>query len=128
MHDYWIVKTDSLGNIQWQNTIGGYDYDYLYSIKQTSDNGYILGGYSQSDSSADKTENNIGGWDYWIIKTDSVGNIQWQNTIGGSDNDWLKSIIQTSDGDYLLGGYRFQIFQVIKLKIVWVVGIIGLYL
>ncbi|MBK9424782.1 MAG: T9SS type A sorting domain-containing protein [Bacteroidetes bacterium] len=104
LHDYWIVKTDSLGNIQWQNTIGGYDYDYLYSIKQTSDNGYILGGYSQSDSSADKTENNIGGWDYWIIKTDSVGNIQWQNTIGGSDNDWLKSIIQTSDGDYLLGG------------------------
>lgn len=104
LQDYWIVKTDSLGTIQWQNTIGGYDYDYLYSLQQTSDNGYILGGYSQSDISADKTENNIGGWDYWIIKTDSLGNIQWQNTIGGSDNDWLKSILQTSDGNYMLGG------------------------
>jgi hypothetical protein len=102
--DYWIVKTDSLGNIQWQNTIGGYDFDYLYSIQQTSDGGYILGGSSSSNISSDKTENTNGLEDYWIVKTDSVGNIQWDNTIGGSNDDELYSIQQTSDKGYILGG------------------------
>lgn len=102
--DYWIVKTDSLGNIEWQNTIGGSLYDYLYSIKQTQDGGYILGGMSCSNISGDKTETCLWYGDYWIIKTDSLGTIQWQNTIGGNGSDELFSIVQTSDGGYLLGG------------------------
>src|SRR6185295_16949964 len=56
------------GNIQWQNTIGGNYVDHLRSIQQTTDGGYIVGGHSQSNISGDKTENCIGGWDYWIIK------------------------------------------------------------
>ncbi len=103
-HDYWIVKTDATGQIQWQNTIGGNDHDYLFSIQQTADAGYILGGYSKSVASGDKTENNCGGLDYWIVKTDSIGNIQWQNSIGGSANDELWCIQQTSDRGYILGG------------------------
>jgi hypothetical protein len=105
--DYWVVKLDSSGNIMWQNTIGGDDEDELFSVIQTSDGGYLLGGYSYSDVSGDKTENNLGWYytpDYWIVKLDSVGNIMWQNTIGGDDNDELYSVIQTSDGGYLLGG------------------------
>ncbi|MFI5220031.1 MAG: T9SS C-terminal target domain-containing protein, partial [Bacteroidia bacterium] len=102
--DYWIVKTDPSGNIQWQNTVGGNSEDELYSVQQTSDGGYILGGWSQSHISGDKTEDLIGGSDYWIVKTDSLGNIQWQNTIGGNDFDWFYSIKQTSDGGYILGG------------------------
>ncbi|MBK9425746.1 MAG: hypothetical protein IPN54_16785 [Bacteroidetes bacterium] len=98
--DYWIVKTDSLGNIEWQNTIGGSLYDYLYSIKQTQDGGYILGGMSCSNISGDKTETCLWYGDYWIIKTDSLGTIQWQNTIGGNGNDALFSLVQTSDGGY----------------------------
>jgi hypothetical protein len=55
------------------------------SIQQTSDGWlFILGGYSASGISGDKTENCLGGYDYWIVKVDSQGNIQWQNTIGGS--------------------------------------------
>ncbi|MBK7886634.1 MAG: T9SS type A sorting domain-containing protein [Bacteroidetes bacterium] len=104
-NDYWIVKTDSTGNVQWQNTIGGSSSDILYSINQTTDEGFILGGYSLSNITGDKTENNLGGRDYWIVKTDSTGNIQWQNTIGGSSNDQLQSIKQTTDGGYILGGY-----------------------
>jgi hypothetical protein len=104
-YDYWIVKTDSLGNIQWQNTIGGEAFDELYSIVQTIDGGYILGGMSNSNISGEKTENSNNEGDYWIIKTDSLGNIQWQNTIGGSDTEYLKVISQTSAGSYLLGGY-----------------------
>ena len=85
--DYWIVKTDSSGNIQWQNTIGGSGYDALVAIQQTSDGGYILGGQSQSNISGDKTENCLGGRDYWIVKTNATGVIQWQNTIGGDQDD-----------------------------------------
>ncbi|MBL0095584.1 MAG: T9SS C-terminal target domain-containing protein [Bacteroidetes bacterium] len=103
--DYWIVKMDSAGSIQWQNTIGGDDTDVLRAIQQTSDGGFILGGYSKSSNSGDKTENCWGVTDYWIVKTDSLGSIQWQNTIGGSLTDVLQSIIQTSDGGYILGGY-----------------------
>jgi hypothetical protein len=103
--DYWIVKTDSIGTIQWQNTIGGNQYDLLYAIQQTSDGGYILGGNSNSDISGDKTENNLGYYDYWIVKTDSIGTIQWQNTIGGISWDYFRSIYQTADGGYFLGGF-----------------------
>jgi Secretion system C-terminal sorting domain len=107
-YDYWIVKTDSLGNIQWQNTIGGNSWDDLYSLQQTNDGGYILGGYSQSNISGDKTENRIGDDDYWIVKTDSLGNIQWQSTIGGGLSDILTSIEQTTDDGYILGGYSLS--------------------
>ncbi|MFI5218044.1 MAG: T9SS type A sorting domain-containing protein [Bacteroidia bacterium] len=103
--DYWIVKLDALGNIQWQNTIGGSNHDDLYSISQTVDGGYICGGLSTSDISGDKTENSLGNADYWLIKLDAVGNIQWQNTIGGNNNEYLYSIIQTSDGGYVCGGH-----------------------
>ncbi|HMT27931.1 MAG TPA: T9SS C-terminal target domain-containing protein, partial [Bacteroidia bacterium] len=103
--DYWIVKTDSTGTIQWQNTIGGGVEDALYSITQTSDGGYILGGHSDSNIGGDKTENSRGGFDYWIVKTDSAGVIQWERTIGGSGPDFLKCLVQTSDGGYILGGY-----------------------
>jgi hypothetical protein len=108
LEDYWILKTDSLGNIQWQNTIGGSDWDRLHSIKQTLDGGYILGGYSRSNISGDKTEISLGDFDYWILKTDSFGNILWQNTIGGSGGEILYSIQQTSDGGFLLGGNSYS--------------------
>ncbi|HKR03153.1 MAG TPA: T9SS type A sorting domain-containing protein [Bacteroidia bacterium] len=103
--DYWIVKIDSMGNVQWQNTIGGNGDEYFFDLKETTDGGYILGGSSISDISGDKTENHLGQYDYWIVKTDSLGNIQWQNTIGGSKNDNLTSIEQTKDGGYILGGF-----------------------
>jgi hypothetical protein len=104
-YDYWIIKTNSLGDIQWQNTIGGSGDDALYSVSQTSDGGYILGGWSDSNISGDKTENSIGLFDYWIVKIDSLGDLKWQNTIGGNGTDNLSSIKQTSDGGYVLGGY-----------------------
>src|ERR1041384_3081915 len=79
--------------------------DNLKSIQQTIDGGYILGGSSTSFISGDKTENSNGGNDYWVVKIDSTGHIQWQNTIGGNGEDILNSVQQTSDGGYILGGY-----------------------
>lgn len=102
--DYWIIKLDTSGNIQWQNTIGGSGIDLAYSITQTQDNGFVVGGYSTSGISGDKSELSVGGADYWIIKIDSVGQIQWQKTIGGSNDDVIFSTKQISDMGYILGG------------------------
>ncbi|MBK9555005.1 MAG: T9SS type A sorting domain-containing protein [Bacteroidetes bacterium] len=95
-------------DIEWQNTIGGNKEDVIYSCKKTLDGGFILGGTSTSASSGDKSENNMGlsaTTDYWIVKTDAAGNIEWENTIGGNKDDVLRDVIQTADGGYLAGGY-----------------------
>ncbi len=102
--DYWVVKLDITGAIQWQNTIGGNDYDFFTLLQQTSDDGYIVGGFTKSNISGDKTENSHGKEDFWILKLDTIGNIQWQKTIGGSEYDRLNTLIQTADGGYILGG------------------------
>ncbi len=98
--DYWVVKFDSLGSIQWQNTITGSLEDYLWSLEPTIDGGFIVGGYSFSDSSYDKSENCKGGEDYWIVKLDSSGNILWDKTIGGAGYDIHCQVHQTPDGNY----------------------------
>lgn len=103
--DYWLLKLDSNGSIVWQKAFGGSLVDRLEATLQTADGGYILGGYSNSPASGNKTENSQGGSDFWIIKLDSDGNITWQNTIGGSDSDVLRDLIQTTDGGYLAAGY-----------------------
>lgn len=103
--DYWVVKLNSTGTIMWQNTIGGNGHDQLTCLNQTLDGGYILAGYSNSGISGDKSEANLGGYDYWVIKISPIGNIQWQNTIGGSGEDILFSVEQTIDGGYIIGGW-----------------------
>ena len=102
--DYWIVKIDECGTKEWDQSYGGTNGDVLSQVKQTSDGGYIIGGYSTSGISGNKTESLIGSNDYWVVKTDNLGNIEWQNTIGGTSVDELKSIDQTSDGGYILAG------------------------
>ena len=106
--DYWVVKLDNSGNIEWQNTIGGTNTDYLVTAHQTADNGYILGGYSISTLSGDKTEATIGVYDFWVLKLNTTGSILWQNTIGGNSTEYLRSIEQTTDGGYILGGPSYS--------------------
>ncbi len=102
--DYWIVKLDSKGNVAWQKTYGGRYSDLLRSLEQTKDGGFILGGYSNSPESGDKTVASIGIGDYWVIKTDELGVIEWQNTYGGSGDNQLYVIHQTEDEGYIVGG------------------------
>ncbi|MCK9289985.1 MAG: T9SS type A sorting domain-containing protein [Bacteroidales bacterium] len=100
--DYWIVKLDDAGNLQWQKSLGGSSTEVAYSIQQTSDGGYIVAGESSSND-GDVTKNH-GESDCWIVKLDHIGNIQWEKSLGGSENDWASSIQQTSDGGYIIGG------------------------
>lgn len=103
--DFWFVKVDpSTGAMVWQETFGGNFGDLGIAFHETEDGGYILGGYSSSSISGDKTESSRGGDDYWIIKLDANRNIEWEKTYGGNGIDRLSSIVQTEDGGYLLGG------------------------
>jgi len=100
--DYWVVKLDGNGNIQWQKALGGSEGDEALSIQQTSDGGYIVAGETYSNNG--NVSGNHGGEDAWIVKLDRDGNIQWQKSLGGSNDDWAKSIQQTSDGGYIVAG------------------------
>jgi hypothetical protein len=107
----FLNVTFSFGQqIIWQNSIGGSNLDGLRAVKQTYDGGFILGGLSASSISGDKTENNQDttglalSYDYWVVKVNSLGIIQWQNNIGGFCTDNFNNIIQTPDGGYLCGG------------------------
>jgi hypothetical protein len=106
--DYWLLKVDSIGNYVWDKTIGGSGDDYLRSLTKTKDGGYILGGYSKSNASGEKTENSRGYEDYWVVELDSLGKIQWDKTIGGENEDFLRSIKEIEKNRYALGGTSYS--------------------
>ncbi|WP_345243561.1 PKD domain-containing protein [Nibrella saemangeumensis] len=105
LNDYWVVKLDANGAKVWDKTFGSGGDDYLTSLQQTTDGGYLLGGSSPSKASGDKTENGKGEYDYWVVKLDASGTKVWDKTIGGDNEDILASLQQTTDGGYILGGY-----------------------
>ena len=96
-HDIFLIKTDASGNLQWAKTYGGTNYDYAYSVQQTSDGGYIVAGLTTSFGAS--------GYDIFLIKTDGNGNIIWAKTYMGIYEDGAYYVQQTSDGGYILTGY-----------------------
>jgi hypothetical protein len=102
--DYWILKLDSTGNIQWDKTFGGSGDEDLHSIIQTSDGGYLIGGDSRSPISGDKTENKYGINDYWIVKTDASGIKLWDKVYGGLDYERYMTSLETADHGFLHAG------------------------
>jgi hypothetical protein len=98
--DFWLVKVDSSGNMQWSKSYGGADLDEAYSVVQTSDGGYAIAGYTASFGA--------GLADFWLVKTDGSGNMQWNKTYGGTKADQAFSVVQTFDGGYALGGSTFS--------------------
>jgi hypothetical protein len=101
--DYWLVKLDNSGTIQWQKCLGGTSGDFATSVQQTTDGGYIVAGYTSSND-GDVTGYH-GYYDYWLVKINSSGNIQWQKCLGGTGLDWATSVQQTTNGGYIVGGY-----------------------
>jgi len=95
--DSWFVKTDRYGNMEWSKTYGGARMDYSTSLVQTTDGGFGLAGCSDSFGA--------GGYDFWLIKTDSDGNAKWNRTYGTENQDTNPSLVQTLDGGFALAGY-----------------------
>ena len=98
-NDFWLVKVNANGDTLWTRTFGGSGNEYCHSVQQTTDGGYILGGYTGSYGA--------GMADFWLVKTDANGDSLWSRTFGGSDEDFCYSIQQTTDGGYVLGGYNY---------------------
>jgi hypothetical protein len=95
--DVYVVKLDANGNLQWTKTIGGKKEDVGASLIQTSDGGYAIAGFTISFGAGEA--------DVYVVKLDAHGNLQWTKTIGGPKHDWSFSLIQTSDGGYVIAGY-----------------------
>ncbi|MDN5202718.1 hypothetical protein QQ008_15115 [Fulvivirgaceae bacterium BMA10] len=100
--DFWIIKLDSFGKLVWEANYGGSDSDTATEIYQLSNGEYIVAGYSYS-SDLDVGENK-GGADYWVIKLDVIGNLMWQTSMGGEDNDLVRSMY-SSDQGYIVAGF-----------------------
>ncbi len=100
--DYWVVKYASDDTLQWSKTFGGSQDDRANQIIQTNDGGYALIGYSKSNDL--DVIGNQGLKDFWVLKLDASGSISWQKDFGFSGNDKGITLIQTTDGGYLLGG------------------------
>ena len=115
VHDLNIVKLDASGNLVWDKTIGDAANSVGNSLVQTKDGGYIATGYT--------TAYGVGGEDVYVVKLDKNGNLKWTKTIGGPDDDWGNSIIETKDGGFAIagaahsygGGGGFPVVYVIKL-------------
>jgi|CXWL01.1.fsa_nt_gi hypothetical protein len=106
--DNWIVRLNTNGSILWNKLLGGNGEDAAQSIQQTTDDGYIVAGYSTSTANGDVTGVNHGSGgsrDFWIEKLDRFGNITWNKLLGGDNWDQAYSIKQTADDGYIVTGY-----------------------
>jgi len=95
--DFWLLKVDSSGSMQWNQTYGGPEADVATAMIHTSNGGYAIAGKTHSFGAGDS--------DFWLIKLDSSGSMQWNKTYGEPTADGANSVIQTSDGGYAIAGY-----------------------
>ncbi len=95
--DLYVVKLDADGAVEWSVTLGTGSEEIGYAIKQTSDSGFIVAGYTYSWGA---------GWqDYYVVKLSSTGTVEWEKTYGGTSYDFAEDICQTSDGGYAVVGH-----------------------
>jgi hypothetical protein len=101
--DFWLVKVDSNGNMEWNKTYGGERHDSVRALIKTVDGGFALVGSTSSFGG--------GSDDFWMVKTNSDGNPEWNQTYGGPGDQYATSLIETSDGGYAIGGAFDQSFD-----------------
>jgi len=96
--DVWLIKTDQSGDTLWTKSFDGNGADWGNSVNQTTDGGYIIAGLTGNIGQ--------GTGDIWLIKTNASGDSLWTKTYGGSNEDEGRSVQQTSDGGYIITGYK----------------------
>ena len=100
--DYWLLKLNQDGDKIWDKTYGGSQNDQATGLSKTNDGGYIISGYTSSFD-GDVSEN-AGFQDYWIVKVDNQGIIQWEKSFGFIGQDQAYKVIPTTDGGYFASG------------------------
>lgn len=95
-YDVYLMKTDMNGDTLWTKTFGGADWDFGYSVEETSDNGFIIGGTTYSFGKGEQM---------YLIKTDANGDTAWTKTYGGTGQENAKCVAQSNDEGYILIGY-----------------------
>ena len=103
-NDYWVAKLDPEGNLIWEKSLGGTGDDRAYSIDPTSDGGFIIAGGSNSDDGDVSGRHGASGNDEWIVKLNADGNLIWQKMWGGFGDELAYSILQTSEGGFIVAG------------------------
>jgi hypothetical protein len=104
--DGLVIKLNENGDVQWAKCLGGSNSDRVYSVRQTSDGGYICAGGTGSNNG--DVSGNHGGLDAWLVKLGTNGVIQWQKCFGGTLGDSFSSVRQTDDGGYIAAGYTYS--------------------
>jgi uncharacterized delta-60 repeat protein len=94
--DFWILKLSFTGAVEWQRTYGGGGDEKALAIQQTSDEGYIVAGYTDSFGAGRK--------DMWVLKLSPSGDIEWQQTFGSSGDDEATAVRQMNDGGFIIAG------------------------
>ncbi|WGD35606.1 hypothetical protein [Olleya sp. YS] len=100
--DYWTLKLDQTGTIQWSKYLGGLFTDTAFDALQTDDNGFLIVG--SSDSEDTDISNNKGSYDFWVTKVSSSGVLQWEKSFGSTEIDEARAVIDSGDGNYLIIG------------------------
>ncbi|WP_243765899.1 hypothetical protein [Polaribacter cellanae] len=100
--DYWAIKTNNSGTLEWSKYFGGSFTDTPLGVVKTADNGYILAG--SSDSNDFNIKNNKGTYDFWVIKISETGDLVWEKSFGGSEIDEARAIVATNDDNFIVIG------------------------
>ena len=95
--DYYLVKTDATGQVEWEKTFGGGQNDIAYALITTPDNGYAMVGY---------TVTNTNGYDVYLAKVSSSGTLEWEKTFGGAYEDIGISLDNSTAGGYVILGSK----------------------
>jgi len=106
--DVWLVRLDTAGHILWEKTYGGGGNDVATNFYRTKDSGYVICGHTYSSNIQGGTNVMRGLGDAWLLKLDSLGNVQWHKTYGGSEPDYFFDLVQIQDGGFILAGYTMS--------------------
>ena len=104
--EFWCHKLDKDGNLEWRRYYGGTNNDRSYDAIETKNGDFILVGATESQD-VDVSDPK-GGYDFWVLKINGLGELLWERSIGGSGYDIAKAVVETSTGDYLIAGQTYS--------------------